>query len=149
MAHTFCSSLYHCVFSTKGRRRAIPSDAQDRLWAYMGGIAREYGMTALGVGGLDDHAHLLLSLPSSVAVATAMREIKSGSSRFLHEACKLPAFEWQQGYGAFSIGHAQIDATLAYINSQKEHHRQRDFQAEFLAILEKHSIAYDPRYIWD
>jgi REP element-mobilizing transposase RayT len=65
---------------------------------------------------LDDHAHLLLSLPSSVAVATAMREIKSGSSRFLHEACKLSAFEWQQGYGAFSIGHAQIDATLAYIS---------------------------------
>jgi len=59
-----------------------------------------------------------------------------------------PAFEWQEGYGAFSIGHAQIEATVAYITTQKEHHRTRDFQAEFLAILEKHRIAYDPQYIW-
>jgi len=149
MAHTFCSSFYHCVFSTRERPETIPPEAQDRLWAYMGGIAREYGIMALAVGGLDDHAHLLLSLPATLAVATAMREIKSGSSRFLHEACKFPAFEWQQGYGAFSIGHAQIDATMAYIANQKEHHQKRDFLAEFLAILEKHQIAYDPRYLWD
>jgi REP element-mobilizing transposase RayT len=145
MAHTCTSLLFHCIFSTKERRKAIPPDAQERLWAYMGGIARTNQITALAVGGLDDHAHLLLSLPPSMAVATAMRIVKSGSSRFLHEACRLNGFEWQEGYGAFSIGHAQIDATVAYIANQKEHHRTRDFEAELRAILEKHRIGCDPR----
>jgi REP element-mobilizing transposase RayT len=147
MAHTYSSALFHCIFSTKERRKAIPPDAQERLWAYMGGIARMNQMTALAVGGMDDHVHLLLSLPAAMAVATAMRIVKSGSSRFLHEACRLTAFAWQEGYGAFSIGHAQIEATAAYIASQKEHHRTRDFQAEFRAFLEKHQIVLDPRDI--
>jgi REP element-mobilizing transposase RayT len=148
MSHTYCSSLYHCVFSTRERRKTIPADAQDRLWAYMGGIAREHGMKALAIGGTDDHTHLLLSLPSSIAIATAMREIKSASSHWMHENCTLPAFAWQDGYGAFSIGTAQIEATSAYIANQAEHHRKRDFQSEFLAILKKHGIAYDPRFVW-
>ena len=99
MAHTYCSALFHCVFSTKERRKAIAPELQERLWAYIGGIARENEMRALAVGGTDDHAHILLSLPSSVAIAEAMRKIKGGSSRWLHEACGLMGFEWQQGYG--------------------------------------------------
>jgi REP element-mobilizing transposase RayT len=147
MPHTFCSSLYHCVFSTKDRRPAIT--APDRLWAYIGGIAHDAGITPLAIGGTSDHVHLLLSLPATVDIASAMRQIKSGSSRFLHEACEQRLFAWQNGYGAFSIGHAQIDVTAAYIRNQAEHHRQRDFQAEFIAILTKHEIAFDPRYLWD
>lgn len=144
MAHTYCSSLYHCVFSTMERRPLILPEIEPRLWAYMGGIAREGGMTALAIGGMEDHAHLLLTLPATLDMATAMRQIKSGSSRFLHEACQRKNFAWQRGYGAFSIGHAQIDATVAYIAAQQEHHRKRSFQDEFLAILERHQIAYDP-----
>ena len=148
MAHTYCSSLFHCVFSTKERRRVIVPELQDRLWAYMGGVAREHKMKALAVGGVEDHAHLLLSLPSSLAVASGMREIKSASSLWLHETCGLQSFDWQEGYGAFSIGMAQLAATLAYIARQREHHKTLDFQAEFLAFLEKHRIEYDPRYVW-
>jgi putative transposase len=148
MAHTYCSSLFHCVFSTKERRRIIVPGVQERLWAYMGGIARENGMKALAVGGMEDHAHLLLSLPASLSIAAAMRQIKSGSSRWMHETCGVPSFEWQEGYGAFSIGRSQLDATLAYISGQREHHRRRDFQAEFVAILKKHRIEHDPRYVW-
>jgi REP element-mobilizing transposase RayT len=106
MPHTYCSSLYHCVFSTKERRKIIRPDVQGRLWAYMGGIARGLEIKALEIGGMDDHAHLLLSLPSTMAVATAMREIKGSSSQWMHENCALPDFAWQQGYGAFSIGSA-------------------------------------------
>ena len=148
MSHTFCSSLFHCVFSTKERRKVIPADAQPRLWAYMGGIARGLQIKALEVGGMDDHAHLLLSLPSTVAVATAMREIKRSSSQWMHENCAPPSFAWQEGYGAFSIGSAQIETTAAYIANQVEHHRNRDFQAEFLAILKNQGIAYDLRFVW-
>ena len=148
MGHSYCSSLYHCIFSTKERRKSITPEVRDRLWAYMGGVAREHGMTALAVGGTDDHAHLLVVIPATLAVATAMREIKSGSTRWMHETCAMPSFAWQEGYGAFSIGHSQIEATVRYIARQEEHHRKRDFQAEFVAILKKHRMEYDLRYVW-
>jgi REP element-mobilizing transposase RayT len=80
MSHTYCSALFHCVFSTKERQKAIVPELQERLWAFMGGIARKYEMTALGIGGTDDHVHLVLSLPSSLAIAAAMQKIKGGSS---------------------------------------------------------------------
>jgi REP element-mobilizing transposase RayT len=148
MSHTYCCSLYHCVFSTKERRKTILPEIQTRLWPYMGDIAREHQMKALGIGGMEDHVHILLSLPSSLPIAAAMREIKSASSRWVSETSAIEAFEWQEGYGAFSIGWAQVDATLAYIAGQKEHHRKRDFQAEFIAFLDRHHIEYDPRYVW-
>ncbi len=148
MSHTYCSSLFHCVFSTKERRKSILPEIQPRLWAYMGGVAREHEFKALGIGGMEDHVHLLLSLPSSVPIANAMREIKSASSLWMHQSCQVEGFEWQEGYGAFSIGWSQVSATLAYIAGQKEHHRTHDFQAEYIAFLKKHSIEYDPRYVW-
>jgi len=77
-----------------------------------------------------------------------MREIKRASSHWMHEACAVRDFAWQEGYGAFSIGRAQISATLSYIERQKEHHQRIDFQAEFIAFLKKHSIEFDPRYVW-
>lgn len=147
MSHTYCSALFHCVFSTCERRRIIAAEIQPRLWAYMGGVARKREMKALGVGGTDDHVHLLLSLPSSLPVAKAMREIKSESSHWMRATCGAADFEWQEGYGAFSVGWAQIDTTLSYIARQHEHHRKRDFQAEFIAFLKKHRIEYDPRYV--
>jgi REP element-mobilizing transposase RayT len=148
MSHTYCLALFHCVFSTRERQKVIAPELQERLWAYMGGIAREHGMKALAVGGADDHVHILLLLPSSVTISQAMRTIKAGSSKWIHKTCGQAKFEWQLGYGAFTIGWSQVDATVAYIAGQKEHHKKRDFQAEFLAILEQHRIEYDARYVW-
>jgi REP element-mobilizing transposase RayT len=148
MSHTYCSSLFHCVFSTKNRCKTIPPEIQPELWAYIGGIARKRDMKSLGAGGTDDHVHILLSLPSTKSIADAMREIKSESSHWMSETCGAKSFEWQEGYGAFSIGESQVSSTLAYIANQQQHHQKRDFQAEFLAFLKKHRIEYDPRYIW-
>lgn len=148
MSHTYCCSLFHCVFSTKERSKTIVPEIQPRLWAYMGGIAHEHQMKALGIGGTEDHVHILLSPPSSMSVAAAMREIKSASSNWMHETCAWNEFAWQEGYGAFSIGWTQTSATLQYIARQKEHHSKRDFQAEYIAFLKKHAIEYDPRYVW-
>jgi REP element-mobilizing transposase RayT len=97
---------------------------------------------------MEDHVHILLSLSSSASITAAIREIKSASSRWMHETCAIDHFEWQEGYGAFSIGWAQVSTTLAYIARQKEHHRKGDFQAEYIAFLKKHRIEYDPRYVW-
>ena len=139
----------HCVFSTKERRKIIDVELQSRLWPYMGGIARENDMKALAIGGVEDHVHLLLSLPSTMAIAKAMQLVKGGSSKWVHD--EFPArgdFAWQEGYGAFSIGVSQIDDTIRYIANQAEHHRTKTYQEEFIAFLERHGIEYDPRYVW-
>lgn len=128
MAHTYCSSLFHCVFSTKERLPSIALEVQPRLWAYIGGIARGNQMTAIAVGGMADHTHVLLTIPASLALARAMQEIKAGSSRWMHTATGSDAFAWQSGYGAFSIGSSQVESTVAYITNQHEHHRRRDFK---------------------
>ena len=150
MGHSFASCLYHCTFSTKGRRPMITNDLQTRLWPFMGGIARENGATALSIGGVEDHVHLLLAIPATMAIANAMQLIKGGSSKWVHETFPNHGqFAWQEGYGAFSIAVSQRDHTIAYIQSQCEHHRRRSFQEEFMQFLKKHGFEYDERYIWD
>ncbi len=150
MGHSFTSSLYHCAFSTKGRRSCITADLQSRLWPFMGGIARKNGMTAKAIGGVEDHVHVLLSMPSTMAIAKAIQLIKGGSSKWVHETFPDHRdFGWQEGYGAFSLGISQVDHTITYIESQARHHRKQTFQEEFLAFLKKHNIQYDERYVWD
>ena len=149
MPHSYSSSLFHCTFSTKDRRNTITPELQERLWPYLAGIAKENDIRALAVGGVADHVHLLLSLPSTMAIAKAIQLVKGGSSKWVHD--NFPehrGFAWQEGYGAFSIGISQTDRTIRYIQSQAEHHRRQTFQEEFLAFLKKHRIEYDPRYIW-
>ena len=149
MPHSYVSSLYHCAWSTKLRRRTIKPDLRERLWPYLGGIARTNNMKALAIGGVEDHVHLLLSLPSTMDIAKAVQLIKGGSSKWIHEAfVEYREFGWQEGYGAFSIGISQVEETVRYIENQAEHHRHRTFQEEFIAFLERHGIEYDPRYIW-
>jgi len=148
MSHTYCCSFLHCVFSTKDRRKSISPDIQPRLWPYLGGIARNHGIRALSIGGSDDHVHILLSIPSTITIADAMRIMKSESSRWMHQEYARQDFEWQEGYGAFSIGHSQLKTTLAYIAGQREHHKTRDFKAEFVAFLKKNKIEFDSQYVW-
>jgi REP element-mobilizing transposase RayT len=150
MGHTYTSLLFHCVFSTKERRAWIDPELQERLWPYLGGIARENDMTALSIGGVADHVHMLLSLPSNMAVSKAMQLVKGGSSKWVHDTFpERREFKWQDGYGAFSIGLSQVEDTRRYIENQAEHHRKRTFQEEFISFLKRHGIEYDERYIWD
>lgn len=149
MSHSYISSLFHCVFSTKERRKTISNDLEERLWKYMGGIARENKMKALQVGGVEDHVHLLLSLPSTLTISKAMQLIKGGSSKWVHDTfAEHQDFEWQEGYGAFSVGVSQVEGTRQYIANQREHHRTKTYEEEFLAFLERHGIEYDLRYVW-
>jgi putative transposase len=109
MAHSYVSALFHCVFSTKDRQKTITDDLQERLWPYMGGIARENKMRAISIGGVEDHVHLLLSMPSTLSIAKVMQLIKGSSSKWVHETfSEYKEFAWQEGYGAFSIGISQV-----------------------------------------
>ena len=149
MAHTFTNLLTHVIFGTKDRTSSIDAELKPQLFAYMGGIVREYDSTALMVNGTADHVHLLLRLPPSVSIAEAMRVLKANSSRWVHE--KWPShstFGWQTGYGAFSVSQSNVSAVLRYIVNQEEHHRKVSFQEEFVTYLQRHGIEYDGRYIW-
>ena len=149
MVNKYVSLYHHIVFSTKGRQPFIRPEWRERLWAYLGGIAREDEMKALEIGGTSDHVHVLLSLPSVLSVAKAVQLLKGNSSKWINENLHpRPRFQWQEGYGAFTVGISQIEATRKYIKSQELHHRKKTFQEEYLSFLEKHGIAYDPRFVW-
>jgi len=149
MSHSYISNLVHFVFSTKDRQKIITSDFRERLWAFLGGIARENKMKALAVGGTADHIHILLTLPATITIAKAIQLLKGGSSKWVHETFPMHRhFAWQQGYGAFSINVSRTKDTLAYIHRQDQHHRTKSFEAEFLIFLKAHGIEYDERYIW-
>jgi REP element-mobilizing transposase RayT len=139
----------HCTFSTKERLPMIDAELETRLWPYLGGIARENRMAALAIGGVSDHVHGLLSLPATMSFAKAVQLIKGGSSKWVHDTfSKYGKFEWQEGYAAFSVSPSQMARTIAYINNQKEHHRKKTFEEEFIQLLDRHGIAYDKRYVF-
>jgi putative transposase len=121
---------------------------RDRLWRYLGGIAKQNKMKALAIGGTADHVHLLISLPPTLSVAKAVQLLKGNSSKWIHETFpRTRSFEWQEGYGAFSIGVSGMDATVSYIRNQTEHHRTRSFREEFATMLRKHGFDYDEQML--
>jgi putative transposase len=137
--HSFASCLIHCVWSTKNREPCLIPDLRERLWPYLGGIAKQNQMKALAIGGAADHVHILLSVPATLSVAKAVQLLKGNSSKWIREVFPtMRSFAWQEGYGAFSVGISGLDATVTYINNQTEHHRKRSFREEFVAMLQKH-----------
>ena len=149
MPHSYVSNLMHCVFSTKERLPLITPELESHLLPYLGGIARENRMKATAIGGTADHLHALLSIPSTTSFAKAVQLIKGGSSKWIHDTFREHRkFAWQEGYGAFGVSSSQVERTIAYIRCQKEHHRRRSFKDEFIELLDKHGIEYDPRYVF-
>ena len=147
MAQTLTNLLTHVIFSTKDRKPLIEESFRTGLHAYLGGIVREMGGTALMAGGTADHVHLLIAMPPTISTADAMRIIKTNSSRWLNET-HTRRFSWQAGYGAFSVSQSNAAAVIKYISAQETHHRTRTFQEEFVSFLRKHGISYDERFIW-
>ena len=147
---SYVSSYSHRVFSTKARRPLITAQLRERLWPFLSGIARENRMKALSIGGVADHVHILLSLPATMPIAKAMQLIKGGSSKWVHETFPDERlFAWQTKYGAFSVSVSQLDRIIRYIENQEEHHRKMSFQEEFIALLKRHNVEYDDRYLWE
>ncbi len=138
-AHTRVSVRIHYIFSTKDRQPTIPLELESRLWAYIGGITRKLEGAALAVGGVEDHIHALILMPPTVSIAEMVQKIKANSSRWMREQTGK-RFEWQEGYAAFSVSISQTEATIRYINNQREHHRKKSFAEEWQAILQKHSL---------
>ena len=149
MAHTFASLYTHVIFSTKDRQPCLTPELKSDLLAYMGGIIRKLDGKVIEENARPDHVHCLLSLPPSLAIADALRVLKTNSSLWVHETKRQAAFGWQAGYGPFSVSQSNLPAVVKYIRNQDGHHRKVSFQEEFLAFLKRHGIACDERYIWE
>lgn len=148
MPSTHLSLHYHLVFSTKDRAPIIADDWRERLHAFLGGIVKNLGGTPTEIGGVADHVHMLIGLRATHCLADVMREIKAGSSRWVHEELGLAAFSWQEGYGAFTVGAPQCGAVRNYIAKQEEHHCVKTFQEEYIEFLKLSGVEYDDRYLW-
>jgi putative transposase len=150
MPSTYANLLYHIVFSTKERTPTIAKDFQEDLYKYIGGIIRAEGGVQLEIGGTKDHVHILAKFKPAISVSEMLNRIKANSSKWLNEAhTKTSRFAWQEGYAAFSVSESQVPAVREYIRNQETHHHKQTFQEELIAILEKHGVEYDPRYLWD
>ncbi len=143
MSRSFVLNYVHCVFATKGRAQLI-RDPQP-LWAYMRGIARNCRFDILAISGTENHVHILLSLPAQLHLVELIRDLKANSSRFMKT--QVPGFAWQDGYSAISVSPSQITTVKNYIANQAEHHRRRTFDDEYLALLEKAGVKYEPGFV--
>ena len=140
----------HIIFSTFKRRALIREDVQSDLWAYMGGIARKRGMTAHAIGGVENHVHLLLSIPKEMSLSKAMQLIKSGSSKWMNDS-HFPdrRFRWQHKYAAFSVSPTRVNRVIDYIQRQPEHHREMSFQEEVDRLAKKYGLGSDKRGVFN
>jgi putative transposase len=150
MPSTHTNLLYHVVFSTKCRIPLITKNIQDELYRYIGGIIHNEDGVSLEIGGTNDHMHLLAKFKSAISVSEMLGRIKANSSKWANEnKMELRKFGWQEGYGAFSVSESQVNSVVKYIRGQEEHHRKQTFQEEYVALLQKHGIEYDEKYLWD
>jgi putative transposase len=148
MPSTHLSLHYHLIFSTKDRMAFMYKDWRGRLHTYMGGIIKDMGGVPEMIDGVEDHIHLLVGLRATHRLADVLKDLKSSSSKWVHEELKKPLFSWQEGYGAFTVSASQIEAVKNYIANQEDHHRKKTFQEEYIEFLKQSDVEYDERYLW-
>lgn len=150
MPQSLSSILIHLVFSTKNRQPLIKPDIERELYRYMATVFKNAGCSSLAIDGTEDHLHILFVLSRTKTVAEVVEEIKTSTSRWIKEKGSIYRhFQWQTGYGAFSIGQSQVPSVKNYLKRQKEHHRKRSFQDEMRLLLAKYEVKYDEKYVWD
>ena len=144
MPSSWTQNFYHAVFSTKGRRAMIKPDVEDRIHAFIGGILRDLGCTAIAVNGMPDHVHFLARYPADLSHSDMLRHVKSRSSGWIRDTFPMLAdFTWQEGYGGFTVSKSAVDHVADYIRRQKEHHEKMTSAEEFLELLRRHGIEFE------
>jgi putative transposase len=140
----------HLIFSTKNRERIIHDQVRDSLHAYMATVLQNLGCPPVLINSVEDHVHILFELARTVAVSSAVEDVKKASSKWIKtQGGEFAGFAWQAGYGAFAVSESSVPAVREYVANQREHHRKKSFQEEYRTFLERHQIAFDERYVWD
>ena len=146
---SFTRLTYHIVFGTKYRRRTIRKDLKERLYEYIGGTIRGKKGQLIEIGGVEDHIHILAGLSPAIAVSEVIRDVKANSSKWMTDEVGQSDFEWQKGYGGFTVSYDRIDLVGNYIRNQEEHHKTRTFQDEYIDFLQRHGIEFRMEHLFE
>ncbi len=145
---SYSKIYFHVVYATKERKPLLNTDTMPRLMEYCGGILRKSNGSLLAGNGMDDHLHLLFTLPSTCTPSEIIRDLKANSSRWIHETFPDKSdFSWQEGYSIFSVSQSAVPKVISYIQTQQEHHKRITAKEELRGLLDRHDIAYDERYL--
>jgi len=149
MANTYTQIYLHVVFAVKHRDALISSSWKERLHKYITGIIQNQGQKLIAINTMSNHAHIFIGMKPDTALSDLMRDIKRDSTNFVNNEIRLHGkFGWQEGFGAFSYSHSQIDSVVKYIRNQEEHHRRKTFREEYETMLKDFAVAYDDRYVF-
>ncbi|HYX30112.1 MAG TPA: IS200/IS605 family transposase [Pyrinomonadaceae bacterium] len=149
MANTYSQIYIQTVFAVDGRLSLIRPEFKEELYKYITGIVRNSKQKLIAINGMSDNVHILIGLKPSVALADLVQDIKVDSSKFINKKRWVRGrFCWQEGYGAFSYGHSQLDTIINYICNQEKHHRRRTFKEEYLVLLKRFDVAFDEKYVF-
>ncbi len=150
MADTFSQIYIQIVFAVKGRNCLIYPEWEERLFQYITGIVRSKKQKMIAINGTPDHIHFFIGMKPNCCLSDLVREVKKSSNEFVNEnkLSKLK-FSWQEGFGAFSYGHSQIDLVSKYVLNQKAHHKNSTFKEEYIGFLKKFEIAFDEEYLFE
>ena len=147
---SYTKLTYHVVFGTRYRQKTITETIREPLYEYIGGIIRAKNGHLIEIGGIADHVHILANFPPTIAVSDMIRDLKANSSKWVNESRRLiDRFEWQKGYSAFTVSASQVDSVREYIQNQEEHHRRATFEEEYMALLKRHGISFERRYLFE
>ncbi len=150
MANTYTQIYIQVVFAVQGRHNLIKEEHKEELHKYITGIIRNKKQKLIAINCMPNHAHVFVGIKPNIVLSDLGRDIKNNSSKFINQKkwC-LGKFSWQDGFGAFSYGHSQIDAVVKYIQDQEKHHARKTFREEYLEMLEKFHVEYDDKYLFD
>ncbi|PSR11090.1 MAG: IS200/IS605 family transposase [Bacteroidetes bacterium] len=149
-AGTFSQIYIQYVFAVKGRSNLLQKPWRGEVFKYMSGIIKGKNQKPIIVNGVADHVHVFVGLKPSMSIADLVRDIKNNSSKFINEQNFLKEkFAWQEGYGAFSYAHSQIDQVYQYIANQEAHHEKKTFREEYIDFLQKYEIEYNEKYLFE
>ena len=148
MANTFTQIYIHFVFAVQNRASLIQPEWKDELYKYIRGIVQKNGHKLIAINGTANHVHIFIGYKLHQLIPKLMQDVKGSSSKWINEKKFVRGkFSWQEGYGAFSYSHSQIDHVVRYINNQEKHHKKRTFREEYILLLKKFNIQFDEKYI--
>src|SRR6185369_9009425 len=150
MANTFSQIYIQTVFAVSGRLTLITQDFKEELHKYISGIVRKQNQKLIRINGMSDHLHILIGLKPSKALSDLVRDTKADSSDWVNrQKLSRGKFSWQEGFGAFSYGHSQLNTIIRYIENQEQHHQRRTFKKEYLTLLRKFEIEFKEEYVFE
>ena len=150
MPNTFSQIYIQVIFAVKNRDSLINPEWEERLYKYITGIVLNKEQKMLAINGISNHLHFLIGMKPTCCLSDLVREIKKSSNDFIKESRFTKfTFNWQEGFGAFSYSHSQLNKVISYIANQKQHHKKKTFKEEYIELLRKFKIEFDAKYLFE